>query len=109
MRSRQGSRWLAAQTLAPVPRHHDVTPLHTSGEGGGGGSSQDKAPLAPRDSVMILSFRISSRRRLSDDLHQVCTSLEPGQGEVPLQFPKMQPCSMGVDLSPPVRQLRSSL
>lgn len=58
---------------------------------------------------MILSSRISLCWRLSDDLHQLCTSLEPGQEKVLLQFPKMQPGSMGIDLSPPARQLWGSL
>lgn len=70
------SSW-GAQT---VPWQLGMTPLHTSG---GGRCSQDKAPLASGGSVMILPSRISLCWRLSDDLHQVCSSLEPGQGKVP--------------------------
>lgn len=68
-------------------------PLHTSG---GARCSQD---CGSRGAGMILSSRISLCWHPSDDLGEVCTSLEPGQEKIPLQFPKMQPCSMGTGLS----------
>lgn len=94
-----GSRWAGSTDLAPG-LGQDSAHL------GGARCSQDKAA---RGAGVILSSRVSLCWHLSDDLGEVCTSLEPGQEKIPLQFLKMQPCSMGIGLSPAGRQLGSSL
>lgn len=50
---------------------------------------------------MILPSRVSLCWSLSENLHQLCPSLEPGQEKVP----KMQPRSMGIDLPPAAPEL----